>query len=403
MDKAYNNRMKMFAAPGVPLTAVETSGTRIKTLEYGELIDFESGCWAAVIGHCRSELLQVMSENAGKLFHIHQFFDTGHPDALVEELMDRAKLECSYKGTFMSSGTEAVSLAVVLSELITGRHKKLSLSISFLGSSPELRIPRNPDCWIDLDVKECLHCTKNITCRECGKYINIDFSKIASFVFEPGNSGGLVLIPPDKLINFLADSIRNAGGLVIVNEVTTGFGRTGKWFGFQHYSFFNTPTASPDFIAMGKGLGNGYPVSGLLVRSKLAKDIEATGFRHVQSHTDDPLGCILARKVTEIIANENLVEHGYKIGEHLRLRLLEIGRKTGGIKDIRGRGVMNVAVLSDNYRAKEVFAKLLGMGYFVGYSEAYNLIHLYPPLVISLEEIDRLCDSIGMILQAGKN
>lgn len=403
MIKAYNNRMKMFAAPGVSLTAVEAAGTRIKTLEYGELIDFESGCWAAVLGHCRSELVQVMSQNAGRLFHTHQFFDTEHPDMLVKEITDAAKLQCCYKGTFMSSGTEAVSLAVVLSELITGRHKKLSLSISYLGSSPELRLPRNPDCWLDLDVKECLHCAKNSTCRECGKYINIDFSKIASFVFEPGNSGGLVLLPPDKLINFLADGTRNAGGLVIVNEVTTGFGRTGKWFGFQHYDFFNTQKASPDFIAMGKGIGNGYPVSGLLVRSKLAKDIEATGFRHVQSHTDDPLGCIVARKVTELIAAESLVEHGNKIGEHLRSRLSEIGRKTGRIKEIRGRGVMNVAVLSDNYRAKEVFTELLNMGYFVGYSEAYNLIHFYPPLIMSFEEINGLCDSIRLVLQPIKN
>lgn len=400
MIEIYNgSRLKLFASPGVTLTAIEAEGTRIKTREYGELLDLESGCWAAVLGHCRKELVQVMCENAGKLFHTHQFFDTEHPGALVKEITAAAELKCSYRGTFTSSGSEAVSLAAALSELITKRHKKLSLSISYLGASPELRMPRNPEYWLDLDVSECLSCSKNSTCRECGKYCSIDFSSIASFVFEPGNSGGLVLFPPEKLIRFLADETRKAGGLVIANEVTTGFGRTGRWFGFQHYEFLNSGEASPDFISMGKGLGNGYPISGLLVRSNLAEILESTGFRYVQSHTDDPLGCIVARKVTEIMTAENLVEHGSRMGEYLRSRLDKIGRETGGLMEVRGRGVMNVAVLRDDYKAKDVFLELLKKGFFVGYSEIYNLIRIYAPLIIQPEEIDALCLSLGNILQ----
>lgn len=403
MDELYKNlRMKMFASPGVTLTVLETSGSRIKTLEYGELIDFESGCWAAVLGHCRKEIVQTMCENAELLFHTHQFFDTEHPGALVKELTDAAKLKCSYKGTFMSSGTEAVSLAVALSELITGRSKKLSLSISYLGASPELRIPRNPDKWLDLDPYECVKCTKNSSCMECGKYSKLDFSSFAAFVFEPGNSGGLVLFPPEKLIEFLTHEIRNSGGLVIANEVTTGFGRTGMWFGFQHYGIFNSEYNSPDFISMGKGLGNGYPISGLLVRSKFAEKIETTGSRYVQSHTDDPLGCIVARKVLEIMVTENLVEHGSKMGAYLRSKLGEIEKGIVGIKEVRGRGMMNVAVLSDDYSAKKVFKELLKKGFFIGYSEAYNLIQFYPPLITQSEEIDALCNSLEIILQANK-
>lgn len=402
MREMYNMlRMKMFSSPGVSITAIKASGTRVLTKEYGELIDFESGCWAAVLGHSHKEVLQAIARGAADLFHTHQFFDTEHPGALVKELSEAAELKGCYKGTFLSSGSEAVSLAVSLARLVTGRQRNLTLSISFLGSSFELRMPREPSLWTDLDTSECLYCTKDTGCRECGKFSHIDFSEYAAFVLEPGNSGGVVLFPPDKLIAYLAEEIRNAGGLVITNEVTTGFGRTGKWFGFQHYTAFDTDAAAPDIIALGKGLGNGYPISGVLVKAYLADSIEATGFRYVQSHTDDPLGCIAARKVVEIITRDNLIERGARMGEYMRSRLSEVSAGTGAIKEIRGRGMMNVIVLNSSYTAREVFTQLLKKGFFVGYSEAYNLIQMYAPLIIEKEDADAFCNALEYILGGG--
>lgn len=391
-------RMRLFASPGFSITAVKAFGTRIETQEYGPLVDFESGCWAAVLGHSQEDIVQTLTDQAKVLFHTHQFFSTEHPTALVKELVDAAKLNADYKGTFISSGSEAVSLAVSLAELATGRHKKLSLSVSYLGSSSELRMPRDSTYWTDLDIIECLSCAKNIDCRACGKFKHIDFSSMAAFVFEPGNSGGVVLLPPDKLITFLTEEIKLAGGLIIANEVTTGFGRTGKWFGFQHYQAFDAEANAPDLIALGKGLGNGYPISGVLVRLKLAESIESTGFRYVQSHIDDPLGCIVARKVVEVMSKESVVELGAQMGKYLRERLAQIADRTGGIKEIRGRGMMNVAVLSDEFKAKDVFIALLEKGFFVGFSEVYNFIHLYAPLVISKQDIDAFCHALELIL-----
>lgn len=404
MDReSYDSRMKMFTSPGVTLTALEASGTRITTREYGELIDFEAGCWAAVLGHGRKEITQVLTENAGHLFHTHQLFDTEHPSALVKELSAAAKLKCSYKGTFLSSGSEAVALTVTLAELITGRQRKLSLSISNHGSTPTIKMPRNPMQWTDLEVDECLSCNKGTDCKECGKFNSIDYSQMAAFVFDAGNSAGLVLLPPEKLITFLAEETRHAGGLVIANEITTGFGRTGKWFGFQHYGAFDTEENSPDLIAIGKGLGNGYPISGCLVRRSLAEMIEATDYRYVQSHIDDPMGCLVARKVVEILVKENLVEHGNSMGEYLRSKLTQLLERTGAINEVRGRGMMNVAILSKDHKAKDVFLRLLEKGFFVEYTEAYNLLRFYAALTIERDDIDALCRSLELMLSANSN
>ncbi|KAB3533488.1 aminotransferase class III-fold pyridoxal phosphate-dependent enzyme [Alkaliphilus pronyensis] len=398
MRKNSDRRLKMFEEPEASLTITKTLGTKITTKEYGELIDFQSGCWAAIIGHNRREITDAIKENVDILMHTHQFFDTGHPTALIKKLEEAANLKSSYKGAFLSSGSEAVSLAVKLSEIITGRRMKLSLSISYHGATADLRLPRDQQLWTDLDVAQCLSCSKNIDCRECGNFSYIDFTHFASFVFEAGNSGGLVLCPPQKLIAYLAEEVRAAGGYVVANEVTTGFGRTGKWFGFQHYDYFNNSNTSPDFIALGKGLGNGYPISGLLVISGLASILEETGFRYVQSHIDDPLGCIIARSVIEIIKKEGLIDIGNETGNYLRGKLMEVYELVGGIKEIRGRGMMNIVVLEDNCSAKEVFKHLLEYGVFTGYSEAYNYIHLYPPLTLKTNEVDHLAESLQIIL-----
>lgn len=390
--------LKMFPSPGVTLTALETQGTKIRTKEYGTLTDFSSGCWAAVLGHCRQEITKVITEYAGKLLHTHQYFDTEQPAELVNELSSAAMLHENFAGTFLSSGSDAVALGILLSELLTGKKKKLCFSISGLGSASELRQPRDPAEWVDLQAMECIHCSKNCSCGVCGKFASTDFSEIACFVFEPGNSGGMVLCPPEKLIAYLSETARATGSFILANEVTTGFGRTGKWFGFQHYRCLNTEKHGPDFIALGKGLGNGYPVSGLLVKQELAERIEKSGFKFVQSHSNDPLGCVIARQVVRIMREEKLVERGNEAGAYLRQKLGETAEKSGGITEIRGRGMMNVFVLRDTVKSIEVFKKLLECGFFTEYAENQNLIRLYAPLITEYKDIDRFCNSLGKIL-----
>lgn len=230
-----NNVFKTFMGLQRPITLEACSGSNLYTKEYGVLKDFESGCWAAVLGHSHPEVIAAMTKYSPRLFHTHQYFDTPYPNMLTKAIIKSSGLINDYKGTYLSSGSEAVSLAVTLAETITGRKRKLSFNISYLSSSPEMRMPRNKDFWIDLDIIDCINCTQN--CRECPKFMDQDFSDIAAFVFEPGNSGGIVLLPPDQLIAFLTEKVRNTGGLIIANEVTTGFGRTGKWFNFQHYDY----------------------------------------------------------------------------------------------------------------------------------------------------------------------
>ncbi|AFA47992.1 aminotransferase class III-fold pyridoxal phosphate-dependent enzyme [Acetobacterium woodii] len=410
--------MRLFVRPEWPITALWSRGTRVMTKEYGELVDMESGCWAAVLGHNHPDVVRVIHEQVDTLLHTHQFFQTEHPEKLVEELSEAAKLPSKYSGSFLSSGSEAVSLAVMLSELLTGKRKKLCMNITYLGACKDLRHPRDNTYWDDLDVTGCLGCgelgtmgcnkrseingntkdTNERNCATCGRYNHLNFSQYASFVFEPGNSGGLVLTPPAKLVTFLAGKVRAAGGLLVVNEVTTGFGRTGEWFGFQHYEFMNDESNAPDLIALGKGLGNGYPISAVLVRENLAMAAEMMGIRYVQSHIDDPLGCRIAREIIKVMVEGEWVLKGHETGKYIRSRLMDIAAKNKEIKEIHGRGMMNVVMLEKGVSAEAIFKGLLGAGYFCGFSEQLGFIHLYAPLIISKEEVNGFCNALEQVV-----
>lgn len=393
MKPMIDKRLRLFQRPQVELTLLSSKSPMINTKEYGELIDMESGCWAAVLGHSKNVLQEVI-ESLEYPVHTNQFFDSPLSSQLIKKLECCAGLPLSYVGTFMTSGTEAVSLAIMLSEVLTGRSKKLSLSISYLGASPDLRFPRDPNKWTDFNPLDCLSCPDNKNCECCTKFASFDFTQYAAFILEPGNSGGIIIFPPEKLINFLSYQIKSSGGMLIANEVTTGIGRTGRFFGYQHYSMLNAPMLSPDFIAIGKCLGNGYPVSAVLTNASYQCELEASGFRYVQSHSDDPLGLAVALKTIDIIQSKQLVEKALEKGEFLKNLL----NNSKGINNIRGKGLMNVIEFQKPLNVKTIFDALLKEGFFTGYSEAHQLIRLYPPLTISKETIASFCIALKKII-----
>ena len=165
-----------------PITLEACIGSKLYTKEYGILTDFESGCWAAVLGHSHPEVIEEMTKYSYRLFHTHQYFDTPYPDMLTEDIIKSSGLAQDYKGIYLTSGSEAVSLAVSLAELVTCRKKKLSFNISYLSSSPDMRMPRNKEYWLDLDILGCINCTSD--CRECQKFKNQDFSEIAALLLS---------------------------------------------------------------------------------------------------------------------------------------------------------------------------------------------------------------------------
>lgn len=182
---------------------------------------------------------------------------------------------------------------------------------------------------------------------------------------------------------------------MLVNEVTTGIGRTGAWFGFQHYD------ASPDIVAMGKGIGNGYPVSAAAFARRVVQRLDGTVIPYAQSHQNDPLGAAVAREVIRTIHEEGLIERGRELASVLHAGLERVQARTGRMRDIRARGLMIALELEDGAEAEfttRVHRELVERGFIVGRRPGRPVLRLDPSLTLSFEDAERFLDTLETVL-----
>jgi acetylornithine aminotransferase len=249
------------------------------------------------------------------------------------------------------------------------------------------------DDWIAVDLNG--HVAAETT--HCQDAYSIAFDQVAAFVLEPGSASGTIRFPSERLVDSLVEGVRRNSGLVVVDEVTTGMGRTGQWYGFNHYRL------QPDIVVCGKGLGNGYPVSAVAMRGNVAKKLEEDGFHYVQSHQNDPLGCAVAKEVINVIRDEELIQRSSSLGALLLNRLRAMKDHYEAIRDVRGRGLMIGIELSDrvtrSVNSTHVHQKMLEKGLLVGHNPRRNIIRFLPPLTIEESEIAHLMTHLQQVFE----
>lgn len=369
-------------------SVVKADGCYLYDEKENRYIDFESGVWALALGHNCKRVNDAIIRQLGEISHMG--FRFSHK--LVEEtaglLLDIMKLNHG-KCVFLSSGSEAVEFAVKIIKKVTGRPYLLSLknhSMSAYGISGNL----NSDNWITVDWQECKDKSEY---EELLK--SIPFDKIGAFVFEPGNASGNVKLPDKELVQAVVSRVREHKGWVAVDEVTTGIGRTGKWFGFQHYDI------QPDIIACGKGLGNGYPISAVGISGEFCDLLEKTDFVYAQSHQNDPLGCAVVKEVLTVIREEDYLDKAVKKGVYLKNKLSELQKKHSCIKEVRGVGLM-CSIEFQNFPDSDILEKLhkqlFDEGFYTGLKLQTGVIRFYPPLIIEEQMIDALIESLDNLL-----
>jgi acetylornithine aminotransferase len=347
-----------------------------------DYLDMESGVWCASVGHCNPRVLSAINSQASEIIHTGYCYLNPIVKAACEKILAVTDLK-NGKALFLNSGSEAVDLAIRISKHITGKKLMLTMNDSFLSSFGSFE---NKNDWFFFDW------LNNKTMND------IPFSKIAAFVFEPGSSSGFVRFPPDELITEIVNKVRLNGGLVICNEVTTGMGRTGRWFGYNHYGL------SPDIVAIGKGLGNGYPVSCVACSERTSKKIDYETFHYFQSHQNDPLGARVASEVIDIIETEGLISASEKKGQIIKSEINRIKNKYGIIEEVRGRGLMMAIdfVHVDGISvAKIINEKLLAQRVIVVNRPNSETLRIDPSLTIQNKDISRFIESIENAVSEG--
>jgi acetylornithine aminotransferase len=255
-------------------------------------LDFEAGVWCLPLGHNPIELNNVYKHQTNELTHNGYLYTSPILEEAATKILNITNID-NGDVVFLSSGSEAVEYAIQAAKKIKPNKKGCRLKgyyLSAYGNASSI----NQD-WIEID----------------DSIDDIDFTQIGYFLFEPGNYSGIVKLPCKELINGIIEKIKANNGIIIIDEVTTGLGRTGKWFGYMHYDLI------PDIITIGKGLGNGYPVSSVVFNTGVYTLAYNQGFRYAQSHQNDPLGAKISLKVIDLIKEKNLIPHTCEIGNTL--------------------------------------------------------------------------------------
>ncbi len=313
----------------------------------------------------------IIEEAAGKVLEITQF--------------NNGKCE------FLCSGSEAVEFCVRLAKTLKPGKKIFTFSDSYFGAYGEATKKENEEC-IRFNWQACSCNAEAGGCiAECSEFASIPFDEIGIFLFEPGSSSGLVNFPPEQLIQRIIQKIRQNHGLIVINEITTGVGRTGKWFGFQHYNM------NPDMVAIGKGIGNGYPVSVAVVSEQIVMQLENTTFLYAQSHQNDPLGAAVVKEVIETIQDDYLIKRSHHLGEKFRKELNDLKSEHAIIKEIRGRGLMIAIEFTSD--AKTIQQELLNRGFVVAKRSGHEVLRLDPALTIEERLLESFIDELNNIIK----
>lgn len=366
---------------------VRSDGAQLFDAAGKRYIDLESGVWCTSLGHGDTRVNGAIKRQIDSIAHVGFCYSNDVVEDAARSVLSVSGLTGG-KCVFLSSGSEAIELARQISRHLTKKHRSMTLHDSYLGSySSFTDRSRN---WFVFDWKVCSTCRHNDRCRkDCEQLQNIP-DDISEFIFEPGSSSGFVRFPPASMIRNLVEIVRSNGAKVIANEVTTGVGRTGRWFGHDLYEI------EPDLIAIGKGIGNGYPVSVTAMTAHTAAQLADKPFKYMQSHQNDPLGAAVAREVIRTIVGNDLIKRAELVGATLLAELQELV-DGDTIVDVRGRGFMIAVELRDRATGDHIYDELLDSGYIV--CNRGSLFRIDPPLTIDEADLRSFTRSLSEIVR----
>lgn len=379
-------------------------GAVLEDVDGNRFLDWVAGIGVASIGHGHPRLAQALAEQAGRLCATS--FTSAPRLSLLRRLTEHAPHPSLNRVQFYSSGAEAVESALRLCRAATGHtevvgfwggfHGKTQGVLGLVGSEwRHGQLPVLPGQHL-APYAECARCPLRLTSDRC-QIACVDFlrdqirlataNRIAAILVEPiqGTAGNVE--PHPGFLPALVTVAREVGALLVVDEMITGFGRTGALWATE------TAGVAPDVVVFGKGVAAGFPLTGLMTRADLAASEPWSLPSHSSSSFGgNPLACAAADKTTEIILQDRLSEHAASVGSHLKRGLAVLAERHGCIQNVRGRGLLLGFDLLENgalwpkEKCVALFRACLKRGLL---TMAYTpRVRINPPLVLTHEQAD---------------
>jgi len=362
--------------PLVDITPVKALGATLWDDKGQEYLDFYGGHAVISIGHSHPHYVQRLTEQLQNI----GFYSNSVQIPIQRELAEKLGEVSGYPEYTLflcNSGAEANENALKLASFHTGKTRVLAFKGAFHGrTSGAVAATDNPKIVAPFNAG---HAVSFLEYDLGAVEQALQAGDVCAAIIEPIQGVGGIIMPSDDFLRGLAALCQQYGALLIADEVQCGYGRSGKFFAHQWAGI------QPDVISVAKGMGNGFPIGGILIAPMLKASYGLLGTTFGGNH----LACAAALAVLEVIEQEHLVEHARTLGDYLRTELLA----NAGAEEIRGRGLM-VGIKYD-FPIKEVRDKLLAeYRIFVGNASDPTVLRLLPPLNITKAEVDRFLQAL---------
>ncbi len=391
-----------------PVVMARGAGSYLWDVEGRQYLDFFGGVLVISVGHAHPEVADAIAEQARTLGHTSTLYPNV-PGADLAETLARLAPGRLKRSFFTNSGTEADETAILLAKAATGRQEIVAIRNGYAGrgglaqaatgQAPWRGVPAQVPGVVFAHSPYCYRCELGVTYPSCELRCAKDIEslirttttgEVAAFIAEPIQGIGGFITPPREYFQVAVEIVRRHGGLFIDDEVQTGFGRTGRWWGIEHYG------VEPDIMTMAKGIANGMPLGATIATDEVAAGWQRPSF---STFGGNPVSAAAALATIRVLEREDAPGRAAALGARLRGHLEALKAKYPAIGDVRGVGLMQAVELIDPASGParapapglllRVMEEAKTRGLLVGKSGLHgNVLRLGPNLLVTAAEID---------------
>jgi acetylornithine/N-succinyldiaminopimelate aminotransferase len=371
----------------LPRAIVRGSGCYMYDADGNEILDMFPGWAVSGIGHCHPKVVEALRKQAGELLHIDNTFYSEPQGVLAKLLSERA---FGGKCFFCNSGAEANEAALKLARLYTSseKYRFITAEGSFHGRTfatvTATAQPKYHEGFLPLLPGFVYVPFNDIKALE-----EAFTDEVAAVMVEPIQGEGGINIADQEYLEAIRQLCDKNNAVMILDEVQTGIGRTGKWFAYQHFDVI------PDIITMAKTLGGGVAIGAMMAKDQIAAALVPG--KHASTFGGNALACSAAVAVIEAIEEENLLENAQQLGQYTMQKLNDLKAKHPVIDHVRGIGLMIGVQLTKPGAA--IVDKCLEKGLRINCTHE-TVIRFMPPIIATTEHIDKAIDILDQVLSS---
>ncbi|HOW57433.1 MAG TPA: ornithine--oxo-acid transaminase [Smithellaceae bacterium] len=373
-----------------PIVLVKGEGPKVWDINGREYLDFVAGIAVCNLGHCHPQVVAALKKQAEELFHVSNLYYIETQIKLAKLLTDNSFAD---KAFFCNSGAEANEAAIKLARkyahenLGADKFELITMKDSFHGRTMATITATGQEKF-QFGFTPLLDGFKYVPFNDLQALESAISVKTCGIMLEPVQGEGGVIIPDDRYLAKVREICDRHDILLIVDEVQTGIGRTGRLFAYEHSGI------EPDIMTLAKALGNGFPVGAMLAKDEIAKAF--TPGNHASTFGGNPLAMAAGYAAVSAILQEGVLDNCRKMGEYFLTQLKKLQGKYRIINAVRGKGLMLACAL--DIEGADIVNECMKRGLLINCTGGKTL-RFVPPLVINRNDIDRAIGILDNVLE----